>query len=501
MQKRLINIFLIINIIVWTYLAVNSLLISWVNKELDDEHVYFSKDSILVNIVVLIFVYAIMIVFCRYCTKHNYIRTKTIAIVLGFVATAISIYWVIGSKTSPQADAYAVCIAASRMNSGDYTDLMAGEYVAVYPQQLGLITIMRVLFLLFGDMNYQAYQIMSSLCVFIIVYSVYEMTKILSHDNEIVEIFGLILAFLCLPMYMYTAFVYGEILSTTLIMVALVLFLKTYVKPTIIRYILLAFTSMIAIMARKNSLIFVIAMLVILAVKILFNDKRKTAIFMAVAIIIGTIMQSVIISALYDSHWEDETTHLPALLWIAMGTNDDYGYPGWYNGMATNIYWDNNFDEEASKEAAVEVIKTFAGVCIDNPIYGLDFYNRKITAQWCAPMYQGVVMNNNIEGVQPPIIDAIFHDEKEWKIMDAFMNQYQLVLYSAILILLISMWKNRREGMEFYVGLMVVFGGFLFSILWEAKTRYIFPYLIVLLPYAAIGLYNAKDVWLRGKKQ
>ena len=33
-----------------------------------------------------------------------------------------------------------------------------------------------------------------------------------------------------------------------------------------------------------------------------------------------------------------------------------------------------------------------------------------------------------------------------------------------------------------------IFGGFLFSMLWEAKARYILPYLIYGLPLAAIGL-------------
>ena len=494
MQKKIINIFLITNIIIWLYLTINALLYSWQNKELMDEHVYITNDSVLINVLVQIIVYAIIVVIGKRCISVKNINTRIIAIVVGIVATIMSIYWVIASGTSPQADARAVCLAASKMNAGDYSDLMQGEYVAVYPQQLGLITIMRVLFALFGDMNYLSYQILSALCVFVIIFSIYEFTKLLSNDNKLVEIYSIVLAFLCLPMYMYTAFVYGEILSTTLIMVSLVLFLKIYNKITIVRCVMLAVTCMGAIMARENSLIFVIAMLVILTVKIICRDKRSVALCMALTVIIGTVMQSAFIKILYDSHWEEDTSHLPSLLWVAMGTNDDYGYPGWYNGLATNLFWDNNLDEGASKEAAVEVLKNFAGVCKDNPSYGLDFYNRKITSQWCAPMYQSLVMNNNIEGGQSQIAEAIYHDSRIWAAMDKFMNQYQLVIYISILLLLILMIKNRNIGIEFYVGLMVVFGGFLFSILWEAKTRYVFPYLIVLLPYAAYGMYKVSEV-------
>ena len=257
---------------------------------------------------------------------------------------------------------------------------------------------------------------------------------------------------------------------------------------------MLALTSMLALMVRKNSLIFVIAMLVILAAKIICNDNRRVALVMVLTVILGTVMQVALVKLLYDRHWENDTTHLPSLLWVAMGTNDDYGYPGWYNGLATNLFWENNLDEEASKEAAVDVIKSFAGVCKSNPAYALDFYNRKITSQWCAPMYQGIVMNNNIEGEQSRIADAVYHDSNIWNMMDAFMNQYQLVVYISILLLLLLMLNKQNVGFEFYTGLMVVFGGFLFSILWEAKTRYVFPYLIVLLPYAAYGLYKVSEV-------
>lgn len=41
---------------------------------------------------------------------------------------------------------------------------------------------------------------------------------------------------------------------------------------------------------------------------------------------------------------------------------------------------------------------------------------------------------------------------------------------------------------EKYALLIGVYGGFLFSLLWETKARYVFPYLLFLLPYAAAGI-------------
>ena len=42
---------------------------------------------------------------------------------------------------------------------------------------------------------------------------------------------------------------------------------------------------------------------------------------------------------------------------------------------------------------------------------------------------------------------------------------------------------------------IILVGGVLFSLLWEAKTRYIFPYMIYMLPCAAIGLTKTAEIF------
>ena len=37
--------------------------------------------------------------------------------------------------------------------------------------------------------------------------------------------------------------------------------------------------------------------------------------------------------------------------------------------------------------------------------------------------------------------------------------------------------------------LIAIIGGFMFSVLWEAKSRYVLPYMIFSLPLAAGGVY------------
>ena len=56
---------------------------------------------------------------------------------------------------------------------------------------------------------------------------------------------------------------------------------------------------------------------------------------------------------------------------------------------------------------------------------------------------------------------------------------------------------KEEEGILRHLLAAAVIGGFCFSLLWEAKTRYILPYYLFMFPCAAVGY---KEFCLRVKK-
>lgn len=67
------------------------------------------------------------------------------------------------------------------------------------------------------------------------------------------------------------------------------------------------------------------------------------------------------------------------------------------------------------------------------------------------------------------------------------MNGYQLLIYGSVLAFVIVGLKKRCP-LERYLLLIAVFGGFLFSVLWEGKARYVYPYFLMMIPYASVGV-------------
>ena len=63
---------------------------------------------------------------------------------------------------------------------------------------------------------------------------------------------------------------------------------------------------------------------------------------------------------------------------------------------------------------------------------------------------------------------------------------------------LLFLLQNRKNvSLEVLLLITIFIGGFMFHTLWEGKSRYIIPYVVAIMPVAAISI---KDVILRDKK-
>ena len=186
--------------------------------------------------------------------------------------------------------------------------------------------------------------------------------------------------------------------------------------------------------------------------------QKKTVIATAVALFLGIFILRSGVNLLYMNHIPADSKPMPAVMHIAMGTNDDKQNAGWFNGYNWNTYEKHDFMPEPAAKEAKEHLLEFAEECVNDSAMAIDFYSRKLGAQWEAPMYQCYVM-----------------------------NIYQILLYGGVFVYLLA-GRKKEQQIEHYVLLIGVFGGFLFSAMWEAKARYVFPYLMMMISYAAAGI-------------
>ncbi|MCD7835212.1 MAG: hypothetical protein LUG83_00835 [Lachnospiraceae bacterium] len=495
-EKALTQIFCVICMVLFAVLFGFSLLLSWVNEEFWNEFVYVKEDNVLLNLLGIAAGLILMGLSGFLCEKlpiHK--RMDVIAAAAGVVCTAVSVYWIIASKTEPQGDQANIVSYAVAYKNGDTSSLLKGGYVGIHQQQLGLITFMRVLFLFFGQGNYKAYQYFSALMVFVIIFFGHKIIQRISGNNLKADIIYLLLMLCCIPMYGYTPFVYGEIPSTGMALLAAWILLSVIDSFVWWKLPALAAVCGAMVQLRQNTLIIAAAFIIVVLVK-LIQRARKELFFTGLAVIAGIALMQLGVTMIYKPFISEDTKSTPAVLFIAMGTHDTIeGEPGWFDNYNEDLYSEAEYDYYTASGLGWEEVEKFIDKCVSDPGYAIDFFTLKMNIQWNVPMYQCLVMNNSFYDEPYKFADDIYFNGND-KELEEFMNIYQLLVYGGVLCSLIIM-RKRWTSVENWLLLISVYGGFLFSMMWEAKPRYVFPYFILMIPYAAVGIAELLDIYSR----
>ncbi len=489
-EKLFCHIFHILAVLMFAVLFYYCLGITGENSgELSDEYIYFKTDAVLLNVLGICAALPVLFFIGKLSEflKSRKVRNIVLAVVC-VLSALIGFLWVYATRTAPQSDQLCICQYADAFNRGDYSKVGKGEYIVNYPYQLGIITFMRVVFTLFGEGNYRAFQYLSAALLPLLVLSGCKIVRILSDENVRVELYYLLFILFCFPMYAYTSFVYGDLLSIIFGMTASWMFLACLKRFSWWRMALMGICMGLAVQLRAGMMVLVIALVITAGGRILTKRKWETIVLPG-ALLLGVFAMQLAVKAMYRDIMPKDMDSISVPLVVVMGLNDDYERCGWYNDYDQQVFLASDCSRELAEVKAYEDLQTYIALYRNDPDYMVDFFVRKMNAQWNAPMYQGIAMNSNLEKWQPAVVDSLFRHGRVASLTESGMKVYQLLLYGSILFLL---GVKRKEFVEIekYALLIAVFGGFLFTLIWEAKTRYVLPYLFMQLPYMAMGIHE-----------
>ncbi len=119
----------------------------------------------------------------------------------------------------------------------------------------------------------------------------------------------------------------------------------------------------------------------------------------------------------------------------------------------------------------------------ENPKEMAEFYFRKTRSMWAEPSYGGLFYNQNFQYKEE---DRNVKYSTGYHMVQHYQRALIFIIVGGTLLTLI---KNRKNLSNEVILLITIFiGGFLFHTMWEAKSRYVFPYIMVLIPVAIIEL-------------
>lgn len=439
---------------------------------------------------------------------HAAKRNIAFAKKLLFATTSL---WILGmgailivfSKTVPAADAYSVYEIASFLAKGDTSVIHStNSYLSYYPQQIGLVSFLEPLIRLWNllSLGLPAYHFLKIIYVFLgllIFYFQYRTVHLL-FQNDRTDCIFMILMGANLPFIMYTSFVYGEIPSFAALSIALYSFLRmlsalaeTHNRLTAKYAILSLIFFTVSVALRKNSLIIIIAV-VLVSCLLWCRHRRPLLLLFAALCAICAVSILPLIQKGYELRGGDTLrSGVTATSYFAMGMQESSRANGWYNGFNFNTYQYTGMDTELTNEISRAAILERLHYFKENPVYAVNFYLQKFLSQWTDGTYACRQATLATFGGRHSLFCELY-DGKYSRAFIAYCNLFQNIIYLGLFICCVGIRKNKIEvkhsGLPCYLGLIGVFGGFLFHMLWEANSRYIFLYGMLMLPYASAGI-------------
>lgn len=417
-------------------------------------------------------------------------------------------WWINGVDRIPEGDQAIVYGAASYFLEGDFSFLSGTTaHLGMYPHQLGLISLIELLFLVVGTYNYFACEVISVFFAAGITCLGYLLLKELKAPFEFrILYFPLIMN--CIPLICYTSWVYGDIPSIFFTMLATYCMIRY--ENCRKWYFLLGMTAAVtmAMLVRKNSMIFIVALCILSVLYVIKKRDWKVlaAMFLAIAIPFLSYQGIYKIYEIQSGYRHIKGFSINS--WIAMGTQENQGMCGWYNNMPKDVLYSLSGDLDATRDAMNDILRERFTVFRQDPGYAVEFYKKKILSQWNAPLYESIFFSTHYLGEDKPapgsLLDRIYQGEESFFRLFAVADSMQFLIYLGILFYFIFAVRKESPIMEYLLPVTLI-GGFFFSILWEAKARYILVYYITMYPLAVIGYYRMLEsvgrFWLTWKKR
>ena len=185
----------------------------------------------------------------------------------------------------------------------------------------------------------------------------------------------------------------------------------------------------------------------------------------------------------------------PSVLWIAMGTDIDNTSraPGWYDGSSKEIFNSSDYNAEISAEKGKAKLINNIEKIKKHPIKTCKFFAEKTISQWCDPLYQSIwsgPLEDCGQDTKTPLLKSLYNGGAAENVLAFGMKFYMIIFFGFSLVFII---KHYKEYNGWQLLFMIFIGGFLFHIIWEAKSQYVYPYFFPLMPLTAFSLSKALE--------
>ena len=458
------------------------------------ENIEFYDDNIFVNIIVLTILLSSGYLFYRHCDPLSVRRMEN---ALMFWTFAVGTIFIATTKLrSPIfSDSFLVTYGAQRAAMGDFA-ILEESYFYRFPFQLGYVLYSELFFraanvVLRGEPEGYAVIALQELNLFWLLLEYHALSEItgLLFKNVRIRKMLMLLLFGCLPPVLTVTFLYGNIPAFSCGALAVWMFLLFMKNGRTRDGVLCALFLSLAVTLKLNLLIVCVAVGGVWLVMLLKEPNRKSLLcFLLAAVCVLTLpsLPQKIYERRVGVKYGDG---IPMIAWMAMGFSEGHAAPGWYREDYTvSAFEKNGYNSSATAENARHVLEDRVRFFKANPAQAWDFFSKKLRSQWNEPSYGSLWVNRVFPSYSEKGKMYEFLCEKGERETLALMNQYQQFVFLGLLFGIIRLWRKR--DIRRCLLPLILLGGLLYHLLFEAKSQYAMPYFVLIMPIAAYGLFT-----------
>lgn len=497
----------VIAVILTGYLFLQGLF-TLCNIQRIEEKTFFIKNNPLTGILgILVFTALIKLLtrpgIWRFLQKYGQILTGICAVIFcGFM-----LWWITHTAFWYYGDMEKVYMCAGNLLAGDFSQWKPGGYAYMWPFQDGLILFVAGL-LKFFDVNetYYIFPLINVLFTVITIWSVCRTWKILSEDGALIALQECFM--ICyLPYAFLSMLLYGNQIGYGFSALAVYLVVK-YTHTGHLRNLVFSAVCMtLGICFKPNCLILLIGICGTLFLDIFISEyASKKQMLQKTLFMISFLILVPAAAGLPELYIEqvsgmDITGGNSKWAHVAMGLQESDMAPGWYNCYNENLFVQNHYDtDKTAEEAKLSIAESLRNFAKD-PAYAWKFFNQKIASQWNNPTFECFhIQNSRNTAIELSgfVLSAINDGGKLNILLIYVLDILQSVLLFGILIYFLH--TEDRDHRQFIWALLFI-GAFVFWTFWEAKSRYVAPYFLFLIPYAFMGYRILADRFREKKIQ
>lgn len=439
----------------------------------------------------------------------------------------VSLAWMFIACSEPAWDSVNMLRAAAALGgSGNEADLLQwaqGGYIDRFSYQVPLAYVFLGFIRLAGDRAFLFIEVVNCLSNSVTAYLIVKCTALMFDDNRAVAASS-VLCMSFFGLYLYSTFVYGNLLSLTFFFLAVYGFLRvecvvrggSWLKSRDFLWALVSCVSLaVSVILKSTMQIGLIA----LGISFLCLAVRSKSPALLIGCVLPLVLVRCITSFAISSseasmgvNLSDE--QLPKSSWIAMGIGaskelyadnagnasiaTDNTLPGWFDAYIweePDCYGYLSYGE-MNRALISRRIQRF----IDDPAYAVRFFAKKFVIEWTEPSYE-CFLASNWAGESPVLPEgnragrenytalarSFYYGDAHAALL-AFMDGNQFLIAFGALYAFFRRKLRGRITPELGGLALFTLGGALLYLVWEMKSQYIFPFYLALIPYASLGL-------------